>query len=83
MANLANRGAKAPTSVSDQQDSQKGLQVAVRECQETSGCVTPVAACVAAYTKITPAATGSKPSGHRVFWSAVATERSAQERSAP
>ena len=25
MANLANRGAKAPTSISDQQDSQKGL----------------------------------------------------------
>ncbi len=54
MANLANRGAKAPTSVSDQQDSQKGLQVAVRECQETSGCVTPVAACVAAWRRQPP-----------------------------
>ena len=75
MANLANRGAKAPTSVSDQQDSQKGLQVAVRECQETSGCVTPVAACVAAYSNVTPAATGSKPSGHRVSLSAFAAER--------
>ena len=29
-----------------------------------SGCVTPVAACVTAYSKITPAASGSKPSGH-------------------
>ncbi len=36
MANLANRGAKAPTGVSDQQDCQKGLQAAVRECQGVS-----------------------------------------------
>ena len=37
-----------------------------------SGCVTPVATCVAAYLKITPAAIGSKPSGHMVCRSAVA-----------
>jgi hypothetical protein len=36
MANLANRGAKAPTSVSDQQDSQKGLPAAVKECRGVS-----------------------------------------------
>ena len=40
-------------------------------------CVTPVAAGLAAYLKITPAATGSKPSGQVVSWLAFAPLRSA------
>ena len=57
------------TARPDQQDSQKGLF--------------PTSAARTAYSKITPAACGSNPSGQMVLSSAVALVRSAPVRSTP
>ena len=52
----------ARSPLPDQQDSQKGLQAAVRVCHPRGYLRDYLLGCLEDHSKITPTATGSKPS---------------------